>query len=276
MGFLDGKAAVITGGSRGFGFAMAQAFLREGAMVCIAGRDLGRLEAALAELKTGGRVAGLPADVSDLAQVERLAAFALETFGRLDIWVNNAGIAGPYGPTVDLDPGDFRRVVETNILGVYYGSRTSLRIFREQGSGKLINLLGHGADGPVPWQNAYASSKGWIKSFTMALAKETKDSAIGVYAYSPGMLKTELLTDIQVVEGSEKRLERFPAVVRILSNDLDRAADKAAWLASSATDGKTGLVVRSPGRLRMLAQAITRLAARQPDPAVQITRVPKA
>src|SRR5512140_564216 len=104
MGILSGKVAVITGGTRGLGLATAQAFLREGASVVISARTQASVTKAVDGLKmAGGQVCGIACDVGSFAQVQALADFALQKYGQLDIWVNNAGIAGPYRPTMDTD-----------------------------------------------------------------------------------------------------------------------------------------------------------------------------
>jgi glucose 1-dehydrogenase len=250
MGLLDGKVAVITGGTRGFGLGIAQAFVQNGASVVVASRSQQSVNEAVQLIQAeGGQGSGMAVDVSNLEQVQALADHTISRFGRLDIWVNNAGMAGPYGPTLGFDPKEFTQVVQTNILGVYHGSRTALHHFVAQGSGKLINVLGHGYNRPVPWQNAYGASKAWDRSFTKALAEETKDSHVGVFSFNPGMILTELLTNVQVIEGSEQRLKSFPTVVRMWAKPPEILAQKMVWIASSATDGKTGLLVSlfSPG-----------------------------
>ena len=256
MGILEGKVAVITGSSRGLGFAIAQAYAREGAAVVLSGRDEETVHKAVEMLKRqGARVSGLPTDVSDLTQVRVLAEHAIQTFGKLDIWVNNAGIGGVYGPTLAIAPQDFERVLRTNIFGEYYGSLVALEYFIAQGTGgKLINLLGRGDDGPVAFQNAYASSKVWVRNFTLALAKEYQGYAkkgVGIFAFNPGLVNTDLLRKIDVVEGYAARLARFSTIIRWWANPPAIPAEKAVWLASAATDGKTGLEVRvlSPRKL---------------------------
>jgi glucose 1-dehydrogenase len=258
---LKGKIAVITGGSRGLGYAIAQAYSAAGATVVIAGRSRSTLDKAVGSLlNAGGRASGLAVDVGSQEQVEALAEHAVQTFGRIDIWVNNAGIGAPYGPTVQVPPADFVQVVNTNILGTYYGSYAALRRFLAQGSGKLINLMGRGWKGdPVPWQNAYSSSKAWVHSFTLALAEETKQSgakAVGIYAFSPGMVLTDMLTDIDVIEGSEEKLSRFPAIVRMWGKPAEVPAAKAVWIASAATDGKTGEIYDILTRSELLRGAV--------------------
>ena len=261
---LTGKVAVITGGSRGLGFAIGQAFARAGATVVLAARSQAAVEQAAQELTLQGyRAAGFAVDVSRREQVDALAEGAVRTFGKLDVWVNNAGTAGPYGPTIDTAPAAFEQVVNTNILGTYYGSRAALRVFLEAGSGKLINLLGRGWKSPTPWQNAYSASKAWVRSFTLALAQETKQSGaggagnlIGVFAFNPGMVLTELLTDVEVIEGHEDRLKQFPAVVRMWAKPPAVPAAKAVWIASAATDGKTGEIYNIMGTGTMIGGAL--------------------
>jgi NAD(P)-dependent dehydrogenase (short-subunit alcohol dehydrogenase family) len=245
-GLLEGKVVVITGGTRGFGLSMAQEFAHQGAVVVIASRGQAGVEQAVAGLRAAGaRASGLACDISDLEQVQALAGHALETFGALDVWVNNAGLTAPYGPTAHLQPERFSQVTQTNILGTYHGSLVAMRHFLKQGHGKLINILGRGERGPQPMQNSYAASKAWIKSFTLALAEEYKDSGVGVYAFSPGMMDTDMLLDVEVVHGYEERLASFETVVQALSQPPEIPARQAARLASAETDGRTRLVWRS-------------------------------
>jgi NAD(P)-dependent dehydrogenase (short-subunit alcohol dehydrogenase family) len=243
MGILTGKVAVITGSTRGLGLAIARAYASEGASVVISSRSADAVEKTKADLRAEGRqVDGMAVDVGDLSQVQALAALAVKTFSRIDIWVNNAGTTGPYGPTTGFDPRVFAGVVQTNILGTYYGSITALSHFKKQGGGKLINLLGMGYNKPAPWQNAYGSSKVWIRHFTKALAAENKDNAgIGIYALNPGMVLTDLLVRNEVIAGSEDKLKVFPTIVRMWAKPAEVPAKKAVWLASPATDGKTGI-----------------------------------
>lgn len=274
MDRLIGKVAVITGGTCGIGLALAQAYAAEGASVFIASRTSSSLETAVNRLRQAGySVAGRAIDVTELAQVQALADAAIQEFGRLDIWVNNAGIAGPYGPTAQVDPEIFLEVVQTNILGVYYGSIVALKHFMDRGQGKLINMLGFGAKGAAPFQNAYGSSKAWVRWFTQSLAQETRDSGVSVFAFSPGMVLTDLLTHVEVIQGSESRLKNFPVVLRILAKPPEAATEKAVWLASSATDGKTGLEVFTASSGKMMLGALReglRSLLRQPAPPIDL------
>jgi NAD(P)-dependent dehydrogenase (short-subunit alcohol dehydrogenase family) len=275
MGIFQGKVAVITGGTRGLGKAIAKAYAAEGAALVVASRSRQSVENAVAELhQIGAKATGLAADVGVIDQVDALAGHAMTVFGRLDIWINNAGLAGPYGPTIGLTPQAFTEVVQTNILGVYHGSLSALKHMLPQGSGKLINVLGHGYKGPVPYQNAYAASKAWVRSFTMSLAKETKASGVGVYAFNPGMVVTDLLTDVEVIRGSEDRLKSFPTVIKLLGRQPEIPAGKAVWLASSATDGKTGLLVSVSNPLNTAGIALYRMLTRVSPPEIQVRVIP--
>ena len=153
-------------------------------------------------------------------------------------------------------------LIQTNILGTYYGSLVAMRIFLNQGQGKLINVSGRGDKAPVPLQNAYASSKSWMRSFTLALAREYKQSGIGVYLFNPGLVDTDMLRKVTVVEGYENRIEPLKSVIRMWGNKPEVPAKKVVWLASQATDGKTGLVVSVFNRRRMFFGLLRELVDR--------------
>lgn len=276
---LEGKTAVITGGSRGLGLAIAEAYAREGARVVLAARGQAALDAALETLRAAGYTAsGFACDAGDLEQVRALAQHTLATYGALDIWVNNAGIAGPYGPTADVPVELYERVVRTNILGTYYGSIVALDQFLAQGHGKLINLLGRGDDRPVKFQNAYAPSKAWVMSFTKALAQEYKGSGVGIFAFNPGLVDTELLRQLEAIEGYEKKLNPLRTVIRLWANPPNVPAERALWLASPATDGRTGLVVNVLGLPQIVAGLLRDLGRRirrstPPDTTLEIRSI---
>ncbi len=279
MGILEGKVAVITGSSRGLGLAIAQAYAKAGASVIVTARSRKGVEEAVNDLQAAGLTAnGTTCDVGDYEQVKALAEFTINSFGKIDIWVNNAGVAGVYGPTAHIPRERFERVIQTNITGMYYGSIVALEYFVPQKSGKLINLLGRGDDGPVKFQNAYAASKYWVKSFTLALAQEYKDYGIGIYAFNPGLVDTDLLRQVDSLAGYEHKLSPLSTVIRMWGNQPDVPAERALWLASSETDGKTGLVEKVLGRKRIISGLLRDLGRRlrgaaQPDTSLTVTTV---
>lgn len=257
MGLLDHKVAVITGASRGLGWAIAQAYAREGAAVVLGARSADGIRRAVTELESRGqRAAGLACDASDPQQVEALARLAEERLGRIDIWVNNAGISAAYGPTVGVTPDAFIAATRVNIFSTYYGSMAAMRRFLPQRSGKLINLLGAGSDRPAPNQNAYGSSKVWIHWFSAALAKENQGSGVEILSFNPGLVLTDLLTHVEVVKGYAEKVRPLETVMRMWANPPDVPARKAVWLASAATDGKNGLRVSVLTADRILGGAL--------------------
>jgi glucose 1-dehydrogenase len=265
---LRHRIAVITGGSRGLGYAIARAYGYAGASVVIASRSKDSILQAVDELRSHGiNASGMACDVGELKQVEALGAHAIGEYGGLDIWVNNAGIAAPYGRTMDASPETFSRVVSTNILGVYHGSLVALRHMTRQGHGKLINVLGRGSKKPVPMQNAYAATKSWLRSFTLALAEEYKDSGVGIFAFSPGMVRTDMLLHPTAFPEYEGHLGgSFQTVLRMWSWPAEIPARKAVWMASDATDGMTGKVVEMLGTRKLgqgaAAELLRRLTGR--------------
>ncbi len=281
MGILDNKVAVITGSSRGLGFGIAKRFSAKGASIIITSRSEKSVQQAVASLRQdGAKVAGIPCDVGDLESVERLRDFTVETFGTFDIWVNNAGLSGAYGPTAHLPIGDYVKVLHTNIHGTYYGSVIAMKHFVPQGSGKLINLLGRGDKGPVKYQNAYAPTKIWVRSFTLALAKEYKESGVGVFAFNPGLVESDMTQQVSAIKGYETLMQPLKTVMRMWGNPPEVPAEKALWLASSATDGKTGIEVQVLNFPRVvsgaLGEGLRRLMGRNNNTPLQIKVIPPA
>jgi NAD(P)-dependent dehydrogenase (short-subunit alcohol dehydrogenase family) len=276
---LTGKVAVITGGSRGLGLAIAMKFIGEGAKVVIASRSPRSVEQAVKMLRAnGGQAEGLACDVSKIEEVEALAEHALRTFGQIDIWINNAGLSAPFGPTAQIHSQVVQDLINTNITGTYNGSVVALRKMTRQGHGKLINLLGRGDTGSVPFQNAYSSSKIWVRNFTRALAKEYQGSGIDILGFNPGLVRTEMISQVEAITGMEPKLEALRLVNRVWGNDADVPASKALWLASSATDGRSGLRVTVLTPAFMIGRVLStgwRWLLRQPleNPALNITSV---
>jgi glucose 1-dehydrogenase len=200
----------------------------------------------------GGQAAGMACDVGDLTQVAALRDLALARFGRLDVWINNAGVSGVYGPTLGVPIDTFENIFRTNMLGVYYGSIVALQHFVGQRRGKLINMLGAGDRGVRPLQNAYGSSKVWVGSFTKTLAQEYRNAGVEIIAFNPGLVITEMLSEVEVVPGYEDAVQPLRTVVQLWGNPPAVPAQRAVWLASSATDGRNGLVERQLNSLAML------------------------
>ena len=255
---LKNKVAVITGGSRGLGLAIAQTYARAGAKVVIASRSQASVLYALDVLKAeGSQAVGMACDVANLQQVEELAELAIKSFGRIDIWVNNAGVSGPYGPTAHVPASDFSSVINTNIIGTYNGSVTALRYMLSQKSGKLINLLGRGDTGSIIFQNAYTSSKVWVRNFTKTLANEYQKSGVDIFGFNPGLVRTDMLGQVQAIAGFEEKVKSIRVIAALWGNEADIPAQQALLLASSHTDGKNGKMYKVLTPIFMLRRLFT-------------------
>lgn len=257
---LRGRVAVVTGSTRGLGFAMARLLGHHGATVVLAARSEAAVEAAVERLYAEGiAVSGRRCDTGDLADVEALRDEAL-SHGTLDIWVNNAGVSGVFGPTASTPVDDFTRVVRTNILGTFHGSRTALPVFLAQGHGDLVNVYGRGDQGPVALQNAYASSKRWVRQFTETLRLETRGTGVRVHGMNPGLVMTDMLRQVTSQPGYEQRLGGLQVVVGLWGQTADDAVLPLLDLVTSDAAGfryltRTTLVTRGvrnvlAGRLR--------------------------
>src|SRR6476620_3432314 len=257
---LRGRVAVVTGSSRGLGFAMARVLGLHGATVVLAARSGDDVAAAVRRLLDETIAAsGRRCDTAELADVEALRAESVAR-GTLDSWVNHAGTSGVYGPTASTPADDFTRVVRTNILGTFHGSRVALPVFLGQGHGDLVNLYGQGDRGPVALQNAYASSKRWVRQFTESLRLETKGTGVRVHGMNPGLVVTDLLGHVTSQPGYEQRLGGLQVVVGLWGQTPDDAARPLLKLVTSDAAEfryltKTRLVTRGmrnilAGRLR--------------------------
>lgn len=262
---LSGKVAVVTGATRGLGRAIVETFARRGARVVLSSRSERAVAEAVSNLRNAGftQVIGVACDVRSSEQVEALAARAVNAFGTLDIWVNNAGISAPYGRTIDVPVDAFVAATETNVLGTYHGSRVALRHLLPKGYGKLINVVGRGARGPVPMQTAYGSSKAWVRNFTRALAKEHRRSGVDIFAFQPGLMLTDLVMKPEAVAGYEAQLAPLATVLKMWGEPPEVAADKVAWLASGKTDRRRAVDASTHGALWMLGGPVRALLGKR-------------
>ncbi|MGN7148252.1 SDR family NAD(P)-dependent oxidoreductase [Arthrobacter sp. SAFR-179] len=273
---LRGRVAVVTGSSRGLGFAMARELGLHGAAVVLAARSDDAVAAAVERLRADGIAAsGRCCDTADLADVEALRDEAISR-GTLDIWINNAGTSGVYGPTASTPVDDFTRVVRTNILGTFHGARVALPVFLAQGHGDLVNLYGQGDRGPVALQNAYASSKRWVHQFTETLRLETKGTGVRVHGMNPGLVETDLLGRVASQPGFEHRLGALQVVVALWGQSAGQAARPIVGLVTSDAAEfrfltKRRLVTRGlrnilGGRLRRTNRMPLQVTVVHPDP----------
>src|SRR5271157_6585906 len=198
---LKDKVAVVTGGSRGIGFSVAQALLAEGANVFICGRDPNSLLAALEKLRSASpaNVDGSAADVRRYEDCRRLVRMAAERFGGLDILVNNAGV-GVFKPVDQLSVEEWDTTIHTNLSGVFYCCREAIPLMRKRGGGYIFNISSLAGVNPFAGGSAYNASKFGVNGFSEAMMQDVRDDGIRVSYIMPG----SVATDFSGAPGSRK------------------------------------------------------------------------
>jgi NAD(P)-dependent dehydrogenase (short-subunit alcohol dehydrogenase family) len=235
---LAGRTAVITGGARGIGFAVARRMLESGAQVALWDVDALRLERARAELAALGKVGIAIVELTDEASVNHATAATLEDHGRIDILVNNAGITGGNGTTWELDPQVWRRVVDVNLIGPYLTSRAIVPQMIEQGYGRIVNIASIAGKEGNPNASHYSASKAGLIGLTKSLAKELATKGVLVNAVTPAAARTEMF-DSMKQEHIDFMLSKIP-MGRFLQ--VNEAAAMICWLASEDCAFSTGAV----------------------------------
>ncbi|QQS41299.1 MAG: SDR family oxidoreductase [Acidobacteriota bacterium] len=187
---MDYRTAVITGGTKGIGRAVAEALLLRGLRVFICARNKAEISEAVRELSEKGSVAGEVCDVRSEEQVRMMLEECVRVFGGVDVLVNNAGV-GVFGQTVEeMSPADFRKIVETNLLGVYYACHFAIPLMKDRG-GYIINISSLAGQNAHPKMAAYNASKFGLNGFTEALMQEVRHEGIKVSYICPGSVNTE-------------------------------------------------------------------------------------
>ncbi|MCI9352243.1 MAG: SDR family oxidoreductase [Lawsonibacter sp.] len=234
---LQGKTALITGGSRGIGKGIALKFAQQGARILLVGRKLSGLEPAAEEIRAqGGQAACFQADVSQAGQVEKLAQAVLEQEGRVDILVNNAGISKEM-PFLEMPIETFDEIMTTNMRSVMLVTRAFLPGMLERKAGSIINIGSGAALRGLPGSAAYSASKAAVVCFTQALGDEVRklERNIRINAICPGPVDTELF------QKSERREFILQAGGDVFSTET--MGDAALFLASDMSKGMNSQVL---------------------------------
>jgi 3-oxoacyl-[acyl-carrier protein] reductase len=190
---LSGRVALVTGGSRGIGRAIADALLAAGASVLITGRTQAPLDEAITKLSKGGngdRVRAVSADVSKASEAAGAVTAAVEAFGGLDILVNNAGV-GVFANVADMDIERWHQVIGTNLSGVFFCCHAAIPVMRSRGGGWIINISSLAGSNPFSTGAAYCASKAGLNAFSEALMLELRYDDIRVSYVQPGSVATE-------------------------------------------------------------------------------------
>jgi NAD(P)-dependent dehydrogenase (short-subunit alcohol dehydrogenase family) len=243
---LDGRVCIVTGGSQGIGEACARRFARDGAHVVIADIDDARGQALAAELK--GQY--VRCDVSDKLQVDTLVAHTVQTHGRVDVLVNNAGIFKA-ADFLEVTEADFDAVLRVNLKGSFLCGQAAAREMAKAGRGAIVNMSSVNGVLAIPNIASYNVSKGGINQLTRVMALALADKGIRVNAVAPGTIATELAAKaVLTSEDAKKKIMSRTPMKRL--GEPYEIADAVAWLASDASSYVTGeIVVVDGGRMTL-------------------------
>lgn len=231
------KRVVITGSTRGIGYAMAEAFLARGCRIIVNGRSPQRVEQACVDLALpygSENLYGFPASVSQPEAVENLWSYAVEQLGGVDIWINNAGLGHDTEKVWRVPAGQAQEVISVNVLGVIYGSQVAMRGMLAQGFGHIYNMEGFGANGRMrEGLSIYGASKAAVHYLNRALIMEAEQSGVIVGTLAPGMVMTDLV--LERFKDDPERLEEVKSIFNIIA---DTAENVAPWLVEQILENK--------------------------------------
>ncbi len=217
------KTIVITGSTRGIGLGMTKEFLKRGHQVVVSGRSEASVADALAELRQeypADQMGGFACDVGYYEAVENLWQFAENLFGKIDIWINNAGISHQSLPFSEIPPTVFSNVLQTNVIGVMNGTQVAFKQMKKQGGGFIYNMEGLGSDGRTnPGLSIYGTSKRAVQYLTEAVVKENKDTAVKIGFLSPGMVVTDML--VGDMDRDDETKQRQKKIFNILADRVE-------------------------------------------------------
>jgi NAD(P)-dependent dehydrogenase (short-subunit alcohol dehydrogenase family) len=248
---MRAKVVVVTGATRGIGLGLAKELLTRGARVVICGRSQESVDKALAELGAGDQVTGIPCDVSRPDDLQALWDHAVATYGKVDHWINNAGMSVPRKPLTELTTDEIDRIIGVNLGGAVHGTAVPMRGMTAQGSGVIWNMEGFGSGGQMSeMMSVYGATKRALTYFSESMAKDLKDGPVSIALLSPGIVKTDLLVEDYV--GQPELWEKSKKFFNILGDTVEdvtpvlaegvltrgKNGGKVAWLTTPKAAGR--------------------------------------
>jgi NAD(P)-dependent dehydrogenase (short-subunit alcohol dehydrogenase family) len=245
---LTGQVALVTGGGGGLGRAFALALARAGARVAVTARTIEALEqtADLVECD-GGHALAIPGDVATSDSVARVVETAVSELGPIDILVNSAGVVGPLGYDWHVDPEDWWRAFEVNVLGSFRCAREVLAGMVARKRGRIVNVSSGAAFNRLPQMGAYCATKAAVTQWTKILAEDTRAHGIAVFAFHPGAVRTSMLAHLTGSPDVPKEVgDRFRTLVgQGRDTPIDRCAQMLLFLVSGRADALSGRFIRA-------------------------------
>ena len=242
---LKGKSALVTGGGRGIGKAVAQGFAKAGAGVAVTSRKLNDLEATVSEIKTfGGEAFAVPAHLGKMDEIHKMVGAVMEKFGKIDILVNNAGASPAMASVLDADERLWETIMNLNLKGLYFTSQAVARIMKKQGNGKIINIASVDGFRPELGVSVYSISKAAVRMVTKAFSIELAPFNIQVNTIAPGPISTKMLDShwfhLAPEEAKKQKQEMAKMTPMARIGQPDEIAGAAVYLASDASSYTTG------------------------------------
>ncbi len=239
---LADKVVVVTGSTRGIGRAIAEACAEEGAAVVVSSRSAAAVEETAAALRARGRRAsGCPADVSRAGDLEGLLHHAVDTWGRVDVWVNNAGLSAGYRYISDIPAGEIDALVDVNLKGTLQACRLLIPYFIHGRGGVLLNLSGRGGRlEPSPFLTVYGATKAAVTSLTASLAREYRGWPVSIHSLIPGMVDTDFYRNVPTSPGLMGQMKGIRYVLRAFGIPLEEVGRAAARIAAQRPGRITG------------------------------------
>lgn len=242
---LKGKTALVTGGTRGIGLAIVRVFLQNGANVALCGSRPETAEKAVAALKAENadwNVIGLSPDLTSFEDTKKAVDTVVETFGRLDVLVNNAGVSAR-APLADYDPDDFKKIMDLNVTAVFNGCKAAEPVMKAQGGGSIINTSSMVSLYGQPSGVGYPTSKFAVNGMTKSLARELGREGIRVNAVAPGVTRTDMVAALP-----KEMVERISAPIPLgRIGEPEEVANVFLFLASDLASYVTGTVISVDG-----------------------------
>ncbi|MEA3640562.1 MAG: SDR family NAD(P)-dependent oxidoreductase [Lamprobacter sp.] len=218
---LTDKVALITGASRGLGAGLAERFLEQGLRVAVCARTRPELAG------DGAKILSIAADVIDAEAMQQFCDAAVDRFGHIDLWINNAGLLAPIGPLRDNNPAEFARHIQVNVVGVFNGSRAFIRhLHARGGEGVLLNISSGAARNAYAGWSAYCAGKAAVDRMSESIALEEADSGLRVHAVAPGIIDTDMQALIR-----DCSPEQFPRVQKFLDLKANEGFSSPAFIA---------------------------------------------
>jgi len=257
---LEGRAVVVTGASRGLGRRMALDFASAGASVSLAARDRAALEQLASQIgQQGGKALVVQTDVTKEADCERLMAATVEAFGRLDVLINNAGIAGPTAAVEEISVADWDRTIAVDLNGMFYCTRRAVPLLKAAGGGSIVNLSSVAGRLGFRLRTPYSAAKWAVVGFTKSLAIELGPSNIRVNAIQPGIVEGERIDRVIAAKAAALGITEDAFEQELLSSvSLRRMvtaqdiANMALFLATPAGAGISGQALSVCGNVETL------------------------